>query len=201
MGGGVGSRFRGDRGFDRFELARLDLVRLGQDQPVADRGIVQHLHHLAVDVLEAVARVDQDQDALQRRASAQIVVDQLPPLAGHVPGRPGEAVARHVDQPEAERIADIEEVQFLGPPRRGRGPGEAGPVGEPVEQRGFADVRAAGKGDFGRVGGRQELELRRRLQKGDRPGECLAGDEVDRFLFAVHFFAGPDRPLALESGE
>ena len=45
--------------FDRLErlreLGRLDLVGLGQDEVIADRRLVEHLHDVAVDVLQAVA--------------------------------------------------------------------------------------------------------------------------------------------------
>ena len=63
--------FGADR-LDRLgEFGRLDLVGLGQDEVIADRRIVEHLHDVAVDVLEAVARVDQHQRALQHLPPAQ----------------------------------------------------------------------------------------------------------------------------------
>ncbi len=43
---------------------------------IADRRVVEHAHHLAVDFLEAVARIDQHQGPLQYGPSPQIVVHQ-----------------------------------------------------------------------------------------------------------------------------
>ena len=80
MGGGCLRRFGSIVRSSVFgQLGRLDLVGLGQDQVIADRGLVEHLHHLAVDVLEAVAGVDQHQRALQHLPAAQIIVDQVAP--------------------------------------------------------------------------------------------------------------------------
>ena len=103
-------RASADRRLEESSRAgRLDLVGLGQDQMVADRGVVEHLHDVAVDVLQAVARIDQHQRPLEHLPAAQKVVDQEAPALDHVLGRFGEAVAGHVDQPDHQRLADIED--------------------------------------------------------------------------------------------
>ena len=185
-GRGMAAGLLGGARLDLGELARLHLVGLGEDEGVADRGLVEHLHHVAVDVLEAVAAVDQHQRPLEHRAAAQIVVDQVAPLAGDVLRRLGEAVAGHVDQPQPHRLADLEEVELLGAARRVRGAGEGAASGQPVEQRRLADVGAAGEGDLrhGRVG--QELELGRRLEERDRPGKELPGQLGLRLIVGAH---------------
>src|SRR3546814_1309976 len=61
--------------------------------------------------------VDQHQGALEHRAPAQIVVDQKAPFLDDILGRLGETIARHVDEPEDERRADVDIVEFLRPPR------------------------------------------------------------------------------------
>ncbi len=101
MRGGAFASLRGGAFGNVEQLTRFDLVGLGQDDPVAHRGVVEHVEDLAVDVLDAVPRVDQHQRALERLAPAQEIVDQVAPAAEQVLGRLGEAVARHVD--EAER--------------------------------------------------------------------------------------------------
>ena len=125
-------------------------------------------------VLQAMARIDQHQRPLEHCAPAQIIVDQEAPAPDHVLGRFGEAVAGHVDQPDLQRLADVEEIELLRPARRVRRARQTLAVGERIEQRALADVRAPGEGDFRHVGVGQKLQLGRRLQELDRPGEQLA---------------------------
>src|SRR3546814_4187217 len=54
---------------------------------VCSSDLVEHRHHLAVDVLDTVAAVDQHQRALEHRPPAQIVVDQEAPFFDDIPGR------------------------------------------------------------------------------------------------------------------
>ena len=153
------------------EFAGLDLVRLGQNHAVADSGLVEHLHHVAVHRLDAVARVDEEQRAFQHDAAAQEIAHQAAPLLGDRRRRLGEAVAGHVDEPDLCGFAHFEEIELLG---AARGDGRAGDgiaPGQRVEQRGLADIGAAGKRDFGHFGIGQELERRRGLEERDRPCE------------------------------
>ncbi len=152
---GIGARLFLHRG----KLAGLDLVDLGEDEVVADGGGIEHLHELAIDLLQPVPAVDQQQHPLQRLAAAKIIVDQVAPLLGEVLRRLGEAVARHVDEPEAERLADVEEIQFLRPARRVRRAGEIASVGERVQQRRLADIGPAGERHFGAAGSGRNRRL------------------------------------------
>ena len=52
----------------RLELARLHLVRLGEDDLEGYRRLVEHGHQRPVDLLDAVARVDENAGAAQRGA-------------------------------------------------------------------------------------------------------------------------------------
>jgi hypothetical protein len=101
---------------DSFEIGPLDLISLGQDEVIADRRVVEHGHHLMVNGLEAVARIDQHQRPLEHGPAAQIVVDQEPPALDEILRRLGESVARHVDQPHPQRLANVEEIELLGAP-------------------------------------------------------------------------------------
>src|SRR3954451_2911475 len=86
--GGMRRRMLG--GFDCDSLIngakrrRLHLVGLRQHEVVADGRIVEHAHHVAVVLLEAVPRVDQDQSALQHRPAAEIVVYEEAPALDEV---------------------------------------------------------------------------------------------------------------------
>src|SRR3546814_5875785 len=68
---------------------------------------------------------------------------QEAPFLNDIPGRLGKAVSGHVDEPEHQRRADVEIVEFLRPPRSDRGARQPIPIGQRVEQRRFADVRPA----------------------------------------------------------
>ena len=63
--------------------------------------------HLVVVLLDAVARVDQHIDALQRHAALEIVEDQLRPVVDLLLRRLRVAVARHVDQRHRRQVAGL----------------------------------------------------------------------------------------------
>ena len=127
-------------------LARLQLVGLGQHDLVGHGRLVEGFEHPLVHRLDAVAGIDQQIDAREARAAAQIIVDQLRPglnlllLDGRI------AVAGHVDEMEA--AADIEEIELLRAARRVGGPGQRVAPGERIDEARFAHVRAARKGDL-----------------------------------------------------
>ena len=106
--------------------AVLEIVGLGQDELVRHRGGIEVLHRLAVAVLHAVARIDQQADALERRAAAQEGRGEILPGLLHRPRHLREAVARQIDQ--GELAAEIEEIDLPRMARAGRGraPGCAG---------------------------------------------------------------------------
>ena len=152
--------------------AGLQPVGLGQHQLVGHRGAVEVLHRLAVALLHAVARIDQDADPLQGRPAAQVGRRQI--LPGRL-GRArdlGEAVARQVD--ETERIGEVEEVDLPGAAGRGRDPRQRSPAGERVDQARLADIGAAGEGDLRQRDRRQRLERGRARDEVAGTGEQLA---------------------------
>jgi hypothetical protein len=116
-----------------------------------------------------VAGVDQEADQRQAGPAAQIGEDQLGPGLDRGLGRPGIAVAGHVDQDEPTR--EVEEVELLGPARRVGGSGEPAPAHERVQQRALADVRATGERHLGRARGRQLLEPGHAQEEAGRAGE------------------------------
>ena len=156
-------------GFGRLdhlgEFAGLHLVGLGQHDAIAHRRLVKHLHHLAIDVLGAMAPVDQHQRAREHRAPAQIGLHEVLPLFDDLHRRLGKAVARHVDKAEQRGIADLEEIEFLRAARRHRGARDRLAPGKRVEQRALTHVRPAAEGDLGHGGFGQELELRGREEE------------------------------------
>ncbi len=169
------ARFGLGCGLHRFELTRLDLVGLGQHDPVADRRGVEHFEHVAVDLLDPVAAVDQHERAFQHRAAAEVIVDQEAPFLDDILGRLGKAIAGHVDEPEDQRIlADVEIVELLRPSRRHRSARKAVAVRQRVEQRRLADVRAPRERDFGHARRGQMLERGRRFQERDGSRKQLA---------------------------
>ena len=152
-----------------------DFVGFGQHQPVAHGGFVEHFHHVGIDLFHAMARIDQHQRAFQGHAPAQEVANQAFPLLDHFGRRLGEAIAGHVDQPQPDRQADVEEVQFLRAARRDRSARDRLAAGQRVEQRRFADVGAAGEGHFGKVGIGQEFQRGGGFQELDPAGEQPPG--------------------------
>ena len=128
----------------------------------------------AVDIFEPVPRINQDERAFQHSPPAQIVVHKAPPTLHQILGRLGEAVSGHVDQPQLQRPADVEDIEFLRPARCVRRARQALAVGERVQKRALADIGPPRERDFRDVGIGQEFELGRGLQEFDRPGEQLA---------------------------
>ena len=94
-----------------LQVFRLDLIGLGQHDLVGHGRLVQGFEHPFVDGLDAVAGIDEQVDAREAGATAQVIVDQLRPgLHLFLPdGRI--AIAGHVDQMEPP-AADLEEVEL-----------------------------------------------------------------------------------------
>ena len=155
-----------------FQLGRLHLVRLGQHHLIAHGGLVQRLQHVLVDILDAVARVDQHIDPRQRGASLQELMDQLGPGRDLGLRRRGVAIAGHVDQPQSCFVGAVEEDQLLGAARRMRGARQRVAAGERIDQARFADIGAAGKRHL------HARHRRQRLDRGRGPDELpVAGEE------------------------
>ena len=162
------------------EFAGLHLVGLGQHDTVTHRCLVEHFHHLAVDILGAVAPVDQHQRARQYGPAAQIGLHETLPLLDHFHRRLGKAVAGHVDETEQRGFAHFEEVEFLRAARRDRSTRDRLAPGQRIEQRALAHVRASAEGDLGYGGFGQELELRRRKEEIHPAREQLARAPFER---------------------
>ncbi len=146
---------------------RLHAVGLGQHDLVDHGGLVEQLHHRVVGVLYLHARVQQQQHAAQVGAAAQVVQHQPLPVALDGFRRLGVAVAGHVHEHERGGF-QLEEVKLAGAAWLVRDAGQRLAPGERVQQRGFADVGAAGERDFGaarlrqmfeRLGGVEEVAL------------------------------------------
>ncbi len=180
------ARFRRSLFGNCGELARLDLVSLGEDDAVTYRGLVQHFHHLAVTVLQPVAAVDQHQRTLQRHAPAQISAHQPPPLLNHLYRRLGKAIAGHVDEAELGGITHFEEVQFLCPARCHGSAGNRPAPSQRVDQRALAHVRSPTESHFRKIRTGQEFQFRRGQQEVHPAREQAAGLLSQGFFFRCH---------------
>src|SRR3546814_279249 len=103
------------------KIACLHLVRLGYGDPVADGGLIQHFHDVAVDILDAMTGINEKERAFKHLPPAQIIIHQKAPFTDHLLRRLRKTVPRHIDKTEQERIANVEEIQLLRTSRRVRG--------------------------------------------------------------------------------
>lgn len=142
-------------GFDRVDLGQHDLE--------GDGRVVEQVHHRAVAFLDLDAGVEQQDDAGERRAAAQVIEHQALPVALDGVAGLRVAVARHVDDREA--APEIEEVELAGAARRVGGPRERAPAGQRVDDRGLADIGAPREGDLGQVLLGELLEALRRVEE------------------------------------
>ena len=102
---------------------------------VADGRSIEHVHDIAVDILNAMPTIDQNQRAFENLTPAQKIIDQKAPFLDHILGRFGKAIAGHIDQAEAQRLAHVEEVQLLRAAWRIGRAGQAIAVGQRIDQR------------------------------------------------------------------
>jgi hypothetical protein len=136
------------------EFAGSEFVGLGQDDLVGNPRIVKHEHQRVVYVLDAMARIDQQADPLQRRAGLQIAAQQGGPTPHLDLRRFGIAVTRQIHEHQAG--VEIEEVDLPSAAWGVRGSRERSAPGQRVDEAGLADVRASGKGDLGqRIAGKR----------------------------------------------
>ncbi|MPL75570.1 hypothetical protein SDC9_21396 [bioreactor metagenome] len=177
-------RVLGKRALDLLEhclaLGAADLVDLGQHHLEGHRRAVEQRQDFVIDLLHAVARVDQHEGAAQVHPAREIGLEQILPLLHHRHRRLGKAIARKVD--EIGPAGGGEEVDLLRAPGRVRGAGKVLAVRQRVDERGFAHVRAAGKADLDPVGGRHPRHRDDALQEVDGGGKqqpaLLAGEIV-----------------------
>src|SRR5689334_18539368 len=80
-----------------FLVTRQDLVGLGEHELIGDGTLVEECEHFFIRLGDAMAAVDEDEDAVEAGPAAQIGLEQPLPLLDVGFGRLGIAIARHVD--------------------------------------------------------------------------------------------------------
>jgi len=108
-------------------------------------------------LLEPDPRVDEHQHHLERRALLEVGGRELRPLLDRALARQREAVARHVDQVEAVRVAapaNVEPAELRRAARLVRDAREAARARQHVEQRRLSHVGTADHRHLGQVLGR-----------------------------------------------
>jgi hypothetical protein len=148
---------------------RLDLVGLGQNDLEGHRRGVEKAHDLFVDLLGAMARVDQHEGPAQRGAPRKIGFEQRLPCLHDGDRRLCIPVARQID--EIVALAQREVVDFLRAARRVRGPRQRLAPGQRIDQRRFPDIRSPGEADLGTVGGGQAVHRDHPLEERGAAGE------------------------------
>jgi hypothetical protein len=93
-----------------------------------------------------VPAIDENEHAQENRAAAQISSQELGPARDLLLADGGIAPARHVDEPQLP--VQLEEIEFLRPPRRARHARQRLAPGQCIDQRRLAHIGAAGNGDF-----------------------------------------------------
>ena len=181
------------------EFGRLHLVGLGEHDLVGDRRLVQQVEHLLVGLEDAMAGIDQHEGTGEARPAAQISLQhRLPGFYIRLRGL-GIAIARHVHQDQ--RLVHIEEIELARAPRRVGGPRQTIDAGQRIDERGLADVGAAGKGNLHSPGRRQLLEFRNTLHETGRAAKQAAArvDHVWRDALAqlAAFFLRKGRLLRM----
>ncbi len=136
--------------------------------------MVQRVHGFQVRRLQAMAGVDQQIGPHQVRAAAQIGAAQVLELARGGLGGLGEAIAGQVGQ--SQPAIHIEQVHLAGAPGLVGRPRQVLAPDQGVDQRGLADVGAAGEGHLRHAGVGQLVDLGRPHHEVGRPREQHAGE-------------------------
>src|SRR5258705_9178729 len=155
-----GARDAGELLQGRRGRAAPELVDLGHDEGCRPTDLGEEAEELDLLALEPAPDVDQQDDAAERLAPAEIGLHERPPRLALALRADREPVARQVDQ--AEALVHQEEVDLSRASRRPRRPREAAPAEHGVQERRLADVRAARDRDLGRSGCRLLSGLRGR---------------------------------------
>ena len=130
----------------RLHRGRRHFIRLGENEDERHFVAREPLDEFDVNVLRLQAGFDERKDEAQVRAMFQVLRDGFVEALAVLlrPGR--EAIARQIHEPPG--FVHLEDVDHLREPRPRRDARQALLAGEHVEQRGFADVRAADEGEF-----------------------------------------------------
>ena len=129
---------------------RAQFVAFGIDQGEGDGSFPEFVDEVAVDLLQVVAGIEQDEQQDEVLAVENVVADDIlqlfPALVSHL----GIAVAGQVHK--VPGVVDQEMIDQLGLAGRGRGVCQAFFAAEPVDERRFSDIAPADEGEF-RVNG------------------------------------------------
>ena len=138
-----------------------------------------------------MAAINQDIDARQTGAPAHIGMDQFGPRVDLAFAYGRITIAGQIDKPHqfiGRRRAQRKEVQLLGAPGRIGHTRQMIAIGQRIEQRGFADIGSAGKGDFGRAQFGQAVNVICCPNEFTRAGKKLSPDFdlIDRLVRLGH---------------
>ena len=110
-----------------------------------------------------MAGVDEDESAAEVFSFEEVFGDELVELVAQFLRDLGVTVAGEID--EAPGVVDFEEVDLAGATGSFGNPGEAGLVGEHVDQRGFSDIGATNEGELRERRARGGFEANRGFRK------------------------------------
>ena len=171
---------------ERCDFSRLHLVCLGEHQLIGHGCGIERVHDILVIRLQPMTAIDQEYDALQRRAPAQVIADQRRPAANLILRRFRVAVARHVH--EAKRVANAEEVELTRAARLSRSARQFVAPSQCIDQRRLADIRASRERDLRHASVRQKFHARHAALKVDGPRkEQAAAFDAFFVFFRSHF--------------
>ncbi len=143
------------------------LVCFGEDQYSGNRKMRQPADEILFFLPGQAPDVHDDDHPFQRLAGGKVGFNHGAPFFPDGYRDPGIAIAGQIDKNKV--VINVEKVDQLGAPRGGTGFYQVLAVDQGVDQAGFADIRAAGKGNLRQT-------LRRVLRRFDR-----AGDKFGRF--------------------
>ena len=134
----------------------LEFVGLGQKDMHRHLGLLAPIEHQAVELLERMADIHHQDQAVQALSLLQVTVKGLLPVAFNLFGNLGVTVAGEVDQ--TSLVIQFKQVDHLGAARGFAGAGQALDITNDIESARFAGVGAPGKGDLNTLVCRQLIQ-------------------------------------------
>ena len=114
-------------------------------------GNVEKVQHPQIQLFQWVTRIHNQHQADELAPLLKVVAQEFDPMRTDGFGNLRIAVARQIDHEAA--VAQFEEIDVLGSPRRFRNIGEPDMIGQGINRTGFACVTPSDKCDFcGRIG-------------------------------------------------